>query len=498
LHYQLKNEQGAMQMNAIGKLTRRESGMTLATILALGVVMGLWAYALLAVVIPAYQRASLGRVTNILRSACEGSLDWMTNNLASTPGYDDAVNDGYGAANGTVTNVPSAVLPTGVVATVCVNNVSCPTTTAGQWASIIYDPSMVVPATPNDNAWRMVTATASIGSFAKKVTVIIHPIVTQTTLFQQAMLGKASVTLRDHVGTNSVDTRSGNVPASAENMYGDISSLGTINLGSGPTVGGNVLSYHPNSGTLTATTTAQTVFANGGTVYGQIDAYGTVDPSLTPGNVLNQDTTTRVSPYTAAINQSVAMSPPNLPATPTAPSSAYSLGAVNAQNAGSSLTLPRPGDVTGAADANSISHYSYTMSSLNISGNGGITIGTLPSNTVVDIYIQGSGATVKIAGNGITNSSGIAGNLRIWFGGTGSFEVAGNGEFDGVVYAPNTTVKFTGNGNFVGAVVGNVDNQSGNGNFSFDRDLLRTPVIVQSITGYQTLSWREPSTSETY
>ncbi len=496
---------------------RTPDGSATIVVLGLAIILAMWITGLAALVLPTYQKMSYTRRANQLRSACEASLDWINNNLVNeaaslaasklvtNPAYDDASNDGYGPSHGTTTNVPSSVLPSGVTATVCVNNVAPPDpsgtgtdqgTNPLESASILYDSTITPPATPNANQWRMVTATATLGGQSKSITVILKPGSASVSAFSSAMSGRSNVSLTGNATTMSVNTAPGaNYNMTPQATNGTISSTGTVSFsGSNNNVGGDVVVYAP-TGTSSVSTSTMTVSGTA-TVAGNMQSYGmiqggsTVNGSgSTPTGDPNYVAPDPASSYgNANVHQSYAgdLQTPTFPTTPTAPATATNLGALSVTKG--TYTLP-PAGATPNADGT----YDVVVSSLSVSGNGGISI-TKP----VNLYVQGSGATVSISGNGITNTTGQSSNFRIWYGGTSTVKMSGNANFMGVIYAPNTTVANKGNGTITGAIVGNYVSQNGNGTFYYDRALLSNPITIPSWYGFETVSWRELTSGQSW
>ncbi len=475
------------------QINRRESGMALMTVLSMGLIMSIWAYALSALVIPAFTKAAQAKHGNILRSGCEATLDWCANTLFTTnTALDDAVADGTPTVTYlTAAQIAAIPLPTGVSASISVNRATPPSTT------FLYDSTM-----PVGSSWRQVTVSSWYTArplITKRVSIILKPLVTavvsdvvttttsQVNPFTFAAFGKAGVNQNGHPNTDSVSTSGA---GGTLNSGGDIGSIGVVNLGSGSSIGGNVKSYSPNGAAAASGT--NTVIGSNNHVYGSVSSYGGVS-NLTAGSGTSQvnnqagsgqNPTGAINTYGADNTFSNVLTAPTIPPTPTAPATATNLGAVSLSGK-STMTLA-PGD--------------YVVSSLSIAGNASLILsGTSP----VNIYVQGAGSTISIGGNGISNTSGQSKNMRIWYSGTSEVSIAGNGALTGVIYAPNATVKNNGNGAVTGSVVGNYINMNGNAPYHFDRDLLTsqitlsattTAIVSSSVatqTGYQTVSWRE-------
>lgn len=141
---------------------------------------------------------------------------------------------------------------------------------------------------------------------------------------------------------------------------------------------------------------------------------------------------------------------------PVVPANAVNLGAIN---------------LSGKA-TQTLTAGTYLVSSLSITGNGQLIIDA--SKGPVNVYVSGA---VSVAGNGITNSSGLPSNFNLVETGTAAVSLAGNGTFSGTVYAPTSAVTLSGNGTTFGAVLGASLNLVGNGVIHFDQ-ALRTSTTV--------------------
>jgi len=131
----------------------------------------------------------------------------------------------------------------------------------------------------------------------------------------------------------------------------------------------------------------------------------------------------------------------------------------------------------------------YNMYSLSIGGgSGNVTVS--PPGVVVINFPSASANPLSIAGQGIVNSTLIANNFQINYGGTGTMSISGKGSEYAIVDAPNAAMTVSGNGEFFGRIVANTIDYGGNGKFHFDRNSALGP---QSKGGYQVISMREIS-----
>jgi hypothetical protein len=135
----------------------------------------------------------------------------------------------------------------------------------------------------------------------------------------------------------------------------------------------------------------------------------------------------------------------------------------------------------------------HVTGSISFTGQGGITVGP---NGSLKLYM--SGASAKIAGNGIVNKSGSAANFMYYGLPTHTdLAIQGNGSFTGVIYAPYTAFKLGGGGNdtqdFIGASVTASVFMNGHFNFHYDEDLARTGPRSR----YRIKTWNEVGKGET-
>ena len=122
-----------------------------------------------------------------------------------------------------------------------------------------------------------------------------------------------------------------------------------------------------------------------------------------------------------------------------------------------------------------------------ITGNNGITIN---AGAVLKMYV--TGASSKIAGNGVINKAGYATNF-FYYGlpSNTTLDLSGNGLFIGVVYAPEADYALNGGGHdttdFIGASVSRTVRMNGHFNFHYDESLGR----FGPSRGYLVQSWNE-------
>ena len=137
-----------------------------------------------------------------------------------------------------------------------------------------------------------------------------------------------------------------------------------------------------------------------------------------------------------------------------------------------SSSLPSPLIITGNVII-------YNTGNVDISGTGYIQI--QPGGSLT-LYVGGN---VKIAGNGVLNGTGFAGNFNILgLGGCTSITYTGNADFVGTIYAPEADLTIHGNGGIYGAMIGKSATLTGNASFHYDPELAKKGGLVAT-------SWSE-------
>lgn len=127
---------------------------------------------------------------------------------------------------------------------------------------------------------------------------------------------------------------------------------------------------------------------------------------------------------------------------------------------------------------------------ISITGNAKIS---LAPGASLQIFMEGQ--TAFIGGNGLANSSGLAGNFSYWgLPSNKTVSIAGNGAFAGTVYAPQAALTLGGGGSntydFMGASVSNSVKLNGHYNFHYDESL----KFFGPKRGYTIVSWNEGDT----
>ncbi len=183
----------------------------------------------------------------------------------------------------------------------------------------------------------------------------------------------------------------------------------------------------------------------------------------------------------------------------TAASSTTSLPAIDASSWPTGTSELR---ITQSTESVSLIPGTYTYTSISVSGDGNLSIG---SN--VKIYVSGSVSIsgtgtvaiaddvvlcatgdVSVSGNGIFNTGKIPSDLVIYSTGS-SISFTGNSTFYGAVYAPNATVQLAGNGDVYGSVIGNSVSVTGDGSIHYDQALKNLETILTGT--YKVDLWQE-------
>jgi hypothetical protein len=279
---------------------------------------------------------------------------------------------------------------------------------------------------------------------------IIATTTTNTTItvdpFAMSAHGKNSISVDGNVATDSYDSRKGAYGGTNKGANGDISTDATgpgvvAEIGPNATINGDLM-VGPGANLASAVQNKGTVNGTTGT-----------EPALTP-----------------------------MPLS-TIPAGVKNSGAIS---------------LSGKATM-TLTSGTYWFSSINISGNGQLTI-----SGNVKIYVTGP---VDAGGNGIVNAAAPT-NLFIY--GTqdptnaanvcNSVSIHGNGNFSGAVYAPEADITMVGNGETYGALSGKSVKftGSGMGGFHYDEALGNLGSFVTgglttnySTSGYTRFSWRE-------
>lgn len=129
----------------------------------------------------------------------------------------------------------------------------------------------------------------------------------------------------------------------------------------------------------------------------------------------------------------------------------------------------------------------YTLNSLSLAGGSTITV-TGP--VVINLAGNSQANVLDMTGGSFSNSTNVASNLQINYGGTGSITVTGGANAYAVINAPNAAVNFQGGSRFYGQVLGGTINDLGGTSFYWDQAANIPPV---NNNPYYEISMRELS-----
>lgn len=122
----------------------------------------------------------------------------------------------------------------------------------------------------------------------------------------------------------------------------------------------------------------------------------------------------------------------------------------------------------------------YNINSISVTGQATLDINTNPPGQVV-LNVAGNGfgagtSPILLAGGSISNTTGIANDFQVIYGGTLPITVAGGSSAYMVVYAPNSALTLAGDADLYGAVLGNTILAPGNLKFHYDKNTKLTNV----------------------
>lgn len=497
---------------------RRQSGFSLPTIIALGVVASLWMLGTASLVVPAAAKMTSERTADMARASAEAGLDYALGQLNAPTTRQNSLATAFGQS--TIVPMPASVMadyqanpPTGQASTKFTGTLNfqnvAPPSVGAPWSdtytSYLYDATVdnqnAASALYNNNnssgnMWRIVTATVSNGVVSRAVRVILKPTLGNTTkmeavpgtpipIFAFSFFGIGNVGGNGNTTVNSYDSRTNPHPTTFDTLkthlnnqtsnpqldlatsgYGDVGTNGSASLAGNGSIGGNLQVFGSNP---------QVNSASGGPNTSVDGAIQSIQDSGF-GTETAHEVTTPSSPQV-------------IPPAPPAPTNPTPLP-------GGGNTINLTGNSTMTLTAGN-----YVVSSISITGRGQLIINS--SGGSVNIWVQGNSATgINIAGNGVSNTSGLPSNLGIWYTGSQKVQIAGNGNFVGTIFAPNAQISTQGNGDFYGAAVGQSVTLAGNGAFHFDRALLAnsnlfwTPLVnvpepAQYLQNFQAVSWHE-------
>lgn len=453
---------------------RSRKGMSLVMVISLGVVATLWMIGTAAVLLPTFQRITANRTNDVMRDGAELALDWALAQVNS-PSTRAALDASPGQSK--TSSVPNAVLPASMQsysASVTVSNTNPPN------YSYLYSPNFTGTAIIGISGFRVVTATFNSpgGTLHKSVQVILMPTynvsstsstITSTStsiiqgppqyLFSQSMASPGTITFNGGGTTNSYDSSISRNPSTFDTYGAGVWTNSSLTFnGNGNNVGGTITVANSSSGGNA--TGSATAYNN------NVSATGNVSSGITTsGTVTSSDSN---------------LSPMQFDGVPSAPSTSTNIGPISLQGSkNNTITLANGYWIDQNGVRTSTAGGDFVTNGISMQGSSAQII-VDNSNGPVNLYVQGSGSNngITIAGNGISNSAGIPGDFRIWYGGTGTVKVAGNGATTGVIYAPSAPFQMSGNGGLYGAVVANSISMSNNTVFHYDRQLAKDNTLV--------------------
>jgi hypothetical protein len=402
-----------------------EKGMSLIMAVSIGFFVSLWLYSMMAIVLPAYHRASAGRIENTLKDAAEDGLEYAISQLNRACANDVLSNldsDREGAEPNT-TELPDYVCgDKHIKVFISVCNKRPPQ------SSWVYNPEMD-PAIARskltsigENGWRVLTATAVCGNLRKSIRCVLQPVYTPA----------------------SLSSATAQIDAAAPYFRFGLVAIQSIQFR------GTTARLEPFSSSALA----------------QGVAPSNVPPQLTP-----------------ALSLPAGVMPPALEPIGDNIVSGRITGGDDAICSG-----PEPGEicrlgsiVLHRGSTLQLSSGDYQISSLKLEEDAELKL--IPGKSgygPVRLFVSGcSGkhSSVEIDGGRIANPSNIPSNLQIWYNGSQPITVHGAPGFCGVLYAPNAEVTIGCSDSIRGAVLGRELIVDGPGGLAFDLDLLKDPNL---------------------
>jgi hypothetical protein len=263
-------------------------------------------------------------------------------------------------------------------------------------------------------------------------------------VFTKAIATSGTITMNGHPSVDSYDSR-----------------LGAYNTSSNRSASGSI---------ATDSTASPAVSLGGGTVYGTVTTGpgGTISGG-TVGDAAWIASHSGIEPGWTNDNMNVSF-PSNSP--PSGAASFSTLPAATTVGGITAIYLP-----TGSYSASSFSSSGTPViitgnvtfldtGTFSISGQGYVQI--MPGAS----FTMYAGGSVNVAGNGVINGTGFAGNFNVLgLAGSTSMQFAGNADFNATVYAPQADITITGNGEAYGAVIAKSAILNGNATFHYDKAL---------------------------
>ena len=227
----------------LAKALTKQAGYSLMAVLVLGAVTSLWVEALMATMVPTYERMTLVQGRNMARSAAEAGLDYVVsqltasaasgNNSAPWSNYDTST---YGQTQYTV--MPASIIGSSSMRVVPQVVVGV-TNYAPSSNSAIYDGTVAAKLPPNtaQNPWRIIDSYAVVGPFSKHIRLILEPNIVTGTASSQNALPSLPFAIFGNIQQDSigmVSIQSYNNPSNQQYWNADVGSNGTVNeLGTG-------------------------------------------------------------------------------------------------------------------------------------------------------------------------------------------------------------------------------------------------------------------------
>lgn len=370
---------------------RSKKGISLITVMLIGMVSTMWVGAMFGSVMPAFQKITQSKQDFTLRNTAEMAVDWAIEQL-NTTGLGSGIDVAATAPLNTTktSTVPYSSLvsnsPIPVTASVTVSNTQPMPGSSLYDSNMYYPPNLVPPAAHTNgltrNYWRVVDTTATIGAQSNspkrmRIRVILRPNMNITTgqsvTPDAGILTAEGAQLAPNYVTNSYFSGPGGAvnPSSFSNSRGDIISNGLIDVNQG-TIGGHAISYRlPSEG-------VGIIAGTQGLIRGKARSNSSITvPSskilneMPPGDPpVSQEKLD--NPSNSIQNMNPQMSKATLQAPPSHPATSTQLAGGGTLS--SAITLTGPGE--------------YHLNKITLTGNKTITIaGTGP----VKIWLEGAG-----------------------------------------------------------------------------------------------------------
>ena len=229
------------------------------------------------------------------------------------------------------------------------------------------------------------------------------------------------------------------------NNIGNIGTNGNVTLSGNPVVNGAV--YSPVGGTGNCSTKTMTGLSTSG------KAQATGGLQALPGS----------------INYPLPPAPNPAPPTTTQNISGSCGSISGCSNNGSKTVTLAPGQygnlsISGGTTVN-VSGGSYNINSLTLSGNSTLVVTPNTGAVVVNLggkSLSGGNAALDVSGGSMSNPSGMASNLQLYYAGSQPMKLSGGTGSYAVVYAPNAPINISGGSHFYGSIIGSTVNSSGN------------------------------------